>query len=749
MARGEEPSTGVGAKLHLSWDFEMENQPAPSSARAFLAALFLGLFSIAPAGATTYVMMPDEALVDSSPLIVEARVVSVSGAPAEVPSTDYRVEILRLLKGGNPRNNPANNPANNPGTEIVVRQLGGVNAAGRALKIWGLTRLGLGDRALLFLVPRPDGIYGVNQLILGAFREVEVAGRRVAVRDLEAATELRADASGKLASMPGGDRPRDVEGFSQWIVQRVQKRFRPADYFRDGLLLPKYNLIADPMCNGGDSRPIRWFDFDSGGSVSFTALSSGQPGLADGGFSEIQTALAAWTNDSSSPINYLYGGTTASTDPDNNIVFNDPTGMIPGSYSCAAGGIVAVGGPDYSCTLQVHNGLSFHPAVSALIITQDGISCIFAGAGGVTLAQEMFAHELGHTLGLDHSAVAGALMNPTLHSPSIGATLSPDEIAAVTFLYGTPVAPPAAPTNLLAGAVSSSQIQLLWTDASTNEDTFRIEMNPGAGFSEITAASANATQITISGLSPSTHYSFRVQAHNTGGDSAYSNTAAATTLGVVPSAPTSLQAAALSSTSIHLTWNDNAVEETSFVMEMRPTAGGSYAPVATLPANTTSYTATGLTALTSYTFRVKAHSGSGDSGASNEAAATTLAGAPACADPNALCLAGGRFSVTATFDTTAGLHGTGQPAGLTMDTGFFWFFSSTNVEVVIKVLDACAFTAQPAFWVFASGLTDVHVVITVTDLTSGQSHVYVNPIRTPFQPIQDTSTFQTCAATAP
>src|SRR3954454_13681432 len=95
-----------------------------SRARAFLSILVLGCCLAAPAGATTYVMMSDEALVDSSPLIVEARVVSVSGAPVETPSTDYRVEILRLLKG------------RNPGAEVVVRRLGGINSEGLATKIW-------------------------------------------------------------------------------------------------------------------------------------------------------------------------------------------------------------------------------------------------------------------------------------------------------------------------------------------------------------------------------------------------------------------------------------------------------------------------------------------------------------------------------------------------------------------------------------------------------------------------------------
>ncbi len=630
----------------------MENQPLPPSrARTFLAILILGLCGLAPAEATTYVMMPDEALVDSSPLIVEARVISVSGAPAATPSTDYRVEILRLLKG----NDLGDNPGNKPGAEIVVRRPGGINADGRAMKIWGLTRLGIGDRALLFLVPRQDGTYGVNQLILGAFREIEVSGERVAVRDLDTATELRADASGKLANAPGRDRPRDAEGFARWIVQRVEKRFRPADYFRDGLLLPKYNLLADDdSC--GDGRPIRWFTFDSGGSVSFTASSAGQPGLADGGFPEIQTALAAWTNDPGSPINYLYGGTTASTDLTNNILFEDPTGLISGSYSCGSGGIVAVGGPSYPCALQTFKGETFHPASGASVITQDGIGCIFAGDSGVTLAQELFAHELGHTLGLDHSNLPGALMNPVLHAAQpLGAALSPDEMTAVGFLYGSLPRPPAAPANLLAAAVSSSQINLAWTDSSTNEDSFRIEMNSGFGFNEILSTFPNVTQATVGGLAASTSYAFRIRARNTGGDSAYPNPAAATTLANAPTVPT-------------------------------------------------------------------------------------------CSDPNALCLAANRFSVTATFDTTGGLHGTGQPVRLTADTGYFWFFAATNVEVVIKVLDACGFTARPAFWVFAGGLTDVHMAITVTDLVSGQSHVYVNPIRTPFQPIQDTETFQTCGA---
>src|SRR5262249_60960819 len=88
--------------------------------------------------------------------------------------------------------------------------------------------------------------------------------------------------------------------------------------------------------------------------------------------------------------------------------------------------------------------------------------------------------------------------------------------------------------------------------------------------------------------------------------------------------------------------------------------------------------------------------------------------------------------------------GAGQAVALTSDTGYFWFFSANNVEMVIKVVDGRPVNNK--FWVFAGGLTNVNVVITVTDTQTGAVKNYVNPQGTPFQPIQDTGAF---AATAP
>jgi hypothetical protein len=114
------------------------------------------------------------------------------------------------------------------------------------------------------------------------------------------------------------------------------------------------------------------------------------------------------------------------------------------------------------------------------------------------------------------------------------------------------------------------------------------------------------------------------------------------------------------------------------------------------------------------------------------------------ADANTLCLNGGRFQVKATFDTgTQSGQATAVP--ITSDTGYFWFFQDSNVETVVKVLDGCSI--DQAFWVFAGGLTNVHVVLTVTDSATGQIKTYENAQGTAFQPIQDTGAFATCTTT--
>jgi hypothetical protein len=114
----------------------------------------------------------------------------------------------------------------------------------------------------------------------------------------------------------------------------------------------------------------------------------------------------------------------------------------------------------------------------------------------------------------------------------------------------------------------------------------------------------------------------------------------------------------------------------------------------------------------------------------------------ACAGDTALCLQGGRFKVTAEWETPAGQRGSGKARPLTDESGTFWFFAESNVEVIVKVLDACG--AFGRFWVFAAGLTDVGVELRVEDTATGAVRTYPHPAGKPFQPLQDTNAFVTC-----
>ncbi len=94
-----------------------------------------------------------------------------------------------------------------------------------------------------------------------------------------------------------------------------------------------------------------------------------------------------------------------------------------------------------------------------------------------------------------------------------------------------PLPTPLAPTNLIATAVSSSQINLAWSAGSTNQTGFRIERSTnGTTFTQIATTSAGTTTYSNSGVSVGMTYYYRVSATNTFGDSPYSAVASATTL---------------------------------------------------------------------------------------------------------------------------------------------------------------------------------------------------------------------------
>jgi hypothetical protein len=249
------------------------------------------------------------------------------------------------------------------------------------------------------------------------------------------------------------------------------------------------------------------------------------------------------------------------------------------------------------------------------------------------------AHEIGHNFNACHSN-SSCNPNPspcdnTIMQSSVGTgftfcQFSRDQINSWVAGNGSCLAssggstPPAAPSNLTAAPLSTTQVSVGWADNSSNESGFKIERKTGSTgtYGQIATTGAGVTSYTDTSGAPGTTYVYRVRATNSGGDSSYSNEASATTQSSPPAAPSSLTATPVSRTQVNLAWVDNSSNESGFKIE-RSSDGVSFAQIASVGANVVSYSNTGLHRNRTYYYRVRSTNASGDSAYSNTAVART------------------------------------------------------------------------------------------------------------------------------
>lgn len=106
-----------------------------------------------------------------------------------------------------------------------------------------------------------------------------------------------------------------------------------------------------------------------------------------------------------------------------------------------------------------------------------------------------------------------------------------------------------------------------------------------------------------------------------------------------------------------------------------------------------------------------------------------------------LLLHDGRFRVTARWATALDA-GFGDAVQLSQDSGYFTFFNVGNIELVVKVLDACDFNQR--FWVSVAGLTDVEVDVAVVDTETGATWRYSNASKNLFDTTIDVGGLAVC-----
>ena len=222
----------------------------------------------------------------------------------------------------------------------------------------------------------------------------------------------------------------------------------------------------------------------------------------------------------------------------------------------------------------------------------------------------------------DSSLLPGTTYVYTVRALDAAANISGPSAAASATTVALDTTPPTTPTGLSANAASPSQVNLNWSASTDNDEVanYRVYRNG--------ALVATVTQTTYqdSSLSPSTTYSYNVDARDdTGNVSGLSAPVTVSTLSApdtaAPTTPTGLAASTVSDSKINLNWS--ASTDNVAVTGYRVFRNNA---LLTTLGSVTTFQDTSLNPSTTYTYRVRALDAAGNvSAQSNAASATTQA----------------------------------------------------------------------------------------------------------------------------
>ena len=694
--------------------------------------------------AASYIPLPDGELARRAPVIVRARVVSQS------------------LK-----HEPLENDADAVFTVTTLRVIEVIKASGSSLAAGDLFRLELpggqdgttatwlpgtpgfadGSEVVLFLAARRwrEADFVLTELGLSKFDVVlDRAARAFAVRPVFSDDE---DDAVSRRPKPEQDSP---PGRTLESAHAARRSLRDAGSFFATLRASAAGVESAPVLYGspegdlttvssaaeaarkpmwvniggveGSGALFRWY-WDTGLSPAALVSASGsQTGLSDGsnGSSAVASGAAGWAGVSGATVRY---STSSGSGPV--VVHLDVTSQ-PQAWTdplpCGSGGVIGYGGPGSSASAPSFKGTGGYYAPASGNVWMRKVT---GGCYSAAVFRAAVLHELGHTLGLGHSDQGSSSHSTTtpadwnaavMHSviPAANPTVpQTDDVQAVQYYYGNgsvTVPPPVAAFSYSPGSLSAGQTAT-FTDTSTGSPTSWLWTFGDGGSSTAQNPSRTYTQ-------PGS-YTATLVAMNAGGSSSTSRTITvsqatppsthAPTPDFTFSPPSPAPGTAVqftdSSTGSPLSWAWNFGD---------PSSGG--ANVSSLR-NPTHYFLTGG----NYTVSLTVSNAGGSTSTTRSVAIGTCGSAG-----TALCLNGGRFRVTAAWSVTSqGTSGNGNAVALTGDTGYFWFFTNNNVELVVKVVDGRAFNGR--FWVFSGALSDVEYTLTVADTVTGAVKTYKNP----------------------
>jgi len=488
-----------------------------------VGALFSSLLS-----ATTIVPISDRELFLRADVVVRGIVVSTDVAPDGLgrPETVTVITPLEVLKG-------------RVASVLVLHQLGGKLPDGRFFKLWGRPEYRRGHEVVVFAVARPEGDYQTAELVLGKFEiQKDEAGQVFAVPGLVAdapagvtVSRRAKDASGGGDNDPGGDlsAPRELDAFLRALrrptLQEPAVSTAPRGAMRSVIHGEEAGLGARP--EWVDSAPSRW---DNGAIAVWTL--DGQANITGGGIAEATGAVATWDAEPHSTIGYTIGGSWA------NFIHLDALSSPCGWSTClAGGGVFGCGGPGGGVP-NTWRGDTYSTITGGEIWLRSYCSM---NAYSSVQTQAVLTHELGHTLGLNHSDQGvsphdvcrgdegDAQMRAVVQNRT---TLGTDDSDAVRWLYGdggnscnaNTDLPPVVTTRAASGAFPAAATLNGTVNPNGVSTSAYFQYGTDASYGATTAAQSMGSMtsdtpfgMAVSGLSCGASYHFRAVGTNAGG----------------------------------------------------------------------------------------------------------------------------------------------------------------------------------------------------------------------------------------